>query len=93
MVKKLLHEAVRLEIDLATSTVRGRAELDVQQRADQRQLQLHCKQCDVTKCSVNGVDSKYLASPSLPQICPHPHTPPVCPPLPAPMIEDMSMEV
>jgi len=76
MVKKLLHEAVRLEIDLATSTVRGRAELDVQQRADQRQLQLHCKQCDVTKCSVNGVDSKYLAS--LPSLnLPHTPTPPL----------------
>lgn len=57
MVRKLLSEAVRIDVDMAACSVRGRAELDVQQRADQRQLLLHCKQCDVISCSVNGVDS------------------------------------
>ncbi len=53
-MKKLLGEALRLELDLNAQSLRGSAQLDIQQRIDQRQIYIHLRQCEVFACTVNG---------------------------------------
>jgi hypothetical protein len=53
-MQKLLGEALRLELDLNSQSLKGHAQLDIQQRVDQRQIYLHFRQGEVLACSVNG---------------------------------------